>query len=315
LNANRKTIGRSLVGALAAFVGCLAPSLLIPAAEGAEPQSPWRIITISPNAAEIICALNVCDRLVGVDKFCVHPPELAERPRVGGLFDPDIERIISLRPDLVVLRGRNESLERLCERQGIDLFLDRTERLADIENCVLELGRKLNRGEEAQEIVRRFRERLETLRRRSAGRPRPRVLMTISRRPDAIANVMTAAKGSFLDDMLELAGGINAFGHMDMAYPPISPEAIVAQRPDVIIEFMPELSAAEAARRQWAEAWSSLGMVPAAATGRIHVVTDANALVPSPRVLDVAEKICTILHETIQTESPAPATSGGGRSP
>ena len=77
-------------------------------------NTPKRIITISPNSAESICDLGACDRIVGVDKFCVYPPSLQHRPRVGGLFDPDLEKIVALRPDLVVLRGHSDTLERLC---------------------------------------------------------------------------------------------------------------------------------------------------------------------------------------------------------
>ncbi len=259
--------------------------------------SPSRIITISPNGAEVICALDACDRIVGVDKFCVYPPELAARPRVGGLFDPDLEKIVTLRPDLVVLRGRNRALEELCGRQSIPLYLDRTERLADIETCILELGHKLGCHDRADGLVREFHQRLEAIRGRTADKPRPRALLTISRRPDAIANVMTAGKRTFLDEMLEIAGGTNVFGHLDMAYPQISPEAILAQQPEVILEFAPELNLTNDLKQQMIEQWTKLGSIPAVANRRIYFITDDNALIPSPRYVEIIEKIVVILRD------------------
>ena len=257
---------------------------------------PRRIITIAPNSAEIICALGAGDRIVGVSKFCVYPPELMDRPRVGGLFDPDLERITTLKPDLVVLRGRSESLEQLCRRLGVAVYLDRTNRLADIEACVVELGGRLGRVTEAAAIVQRFRSRLDAIRKRVAGQPRPRVLLTAQRLPDRIANILTAGKGTFLNEMLEIAGGKNIFGDLDIPWPQVSLEAILAQRPAVIIELMPELELTDKLKQQLLDQWKRLGPIPAVARERIYFITDDHALIPSPRYVEIIEKVSRILH-------------------
>ncbi len=257
---------------------------------------PRRIITIAPNSAEIICALGAGDRIVGVSKFCVFPPELKDRPRVGGLFDPDLERITTLKPDLVVLRGRSESLEQLCSQLGVAVYLDQTNRLADIEACVVELGGRLGRASEAAVLVERFRGRLDAIRKRVAGKPRPRVLLTAQRLPDRIANVLTAGKGTFLTEMLEIAGGKNIFGHLDIPWPQTSLEAILAQRPAVIIELMPELELTDELRQRLLGQWKHLGPIPAVAQGRIYFITDDHALIPSPRYVEIIERVSRILH-------------------
>jgi iron complex transport system substrate-binding protein len=264
--------------------------------DATEDHSPRRIITIAPNAAEIICALGVCDAIVGVSKFCVYPPELSARPRVGGLFDPDLERIVALRPDLVVLRGRNESVERLCRSRNISVYEDKTETLTDIETCIAELGQRLCRVEQAAEVVKRFRARLDAIRKRTANRPRPRVLLTISRRPDRLGNVLTSGKGTFLDEMLDIAGGENVFGHLDMAYPQVSTESIMAHRPDVIIELMPEIELTPALKEQMSRQWHQLGTLPAVARNRIYYLTDDHGLIPSLRYVKVIEKVSHLLH-------------------
>ena len=265
-------------------------------ARGSPGAVPQRIITIAPNSAEIICALGACERIVGVSKFCVYPSELANRPRVGGLFDTDLEKIVALRPDLVVLRGRSESVEQLCTRLGVEVYYDRTERLADIERCIVELGRRLGRVREADGLVKGIRGRLEAVRKRVAGKPRPRVLLTVSRRPEGIANLLTTGKGTFLGEMLDIAGGENAFGHLDMAWPQVSSEAVVARRPGVIIELLPELELTPELEQQLRDQWKGLGPIPAVAHRRIHFVTDDHALIPSPRYVEIIEKVSRILH-------------------
>jgi iron complex transport system substrate-binding protein len=263
---------------------------------GPESSAPQRIVTLAPNSAEIICLLGAGDSIVGVSKFCVYPPELKDRPRVGGLFDPDLERIAALKPDLVVLRGRSDSVEELCRRRGISVYHDRTERLRDVETCILELGKRLGRMEEAKERVERFHDRLDAVRRRVADKPRPRVLLTVSRSPDGLGDVLTTGRGTFLHDMLQTAGGSNVFGHLEMDWPQVSGESIIARQPEVIIELMPEVTLTPALEQQMLDQWKQLGSIPAAVDGRIHFVTDDHCLIPSPRYVEIIEQVSCLLH-------------------
>ncbi len=257
---------------------------------------PKRIITIAPNAAEIICALGACDRIVGASKYCVYPPELKHKPLVGGFIDPDLEKIITLRPDLVVLRGRSEAIESLCRRHGIDLYRDDTETLADITRTVLDLGNRLGLTEEADSLAKKMHDQLAAIRRRVAGRKKPRVFLTTMRQPDRLADLLTAGRGMFLGELVEVAGGVNVFGDLDLRYPQVSLEAILAKRPEVIIELMPEVTMTPALDRQMRHQWAKYSAIPAIAQGRLHFITDNNSLIPSPRIVGVIEKISRILH-------------------
>ena len=257
---------------------------------------PQRIVTIAPNSAEVICALGACDRIVGVSKFCVYPKELLDRPKVGGLSDPDLERIAALRPDLLVMRGKNDALERLCEDLHIPIYKDETDTLPGIENCLRELGDRLGLNERAAELIREFHARLEAIRARNAGKPKPRVLLTVSRQPDRLANVLTTGKGTFLDQMIDIAGGINVFGHLDMIYPQVSPEGMLAQQPEVIIELMPDVKLTVALEKQLREQWRQVGSMPAVTHNRIYILTEENGLIPSPRYVEIIEKVARLLH-------------------
>ncbi len=283
------------------FVGChwlLAASALHATRADQPPVAPaaQRIIAIAPNSAEVICALGACDRIVGVSKFCVYPPELLQRPKVGGFSDPDLERIAALRPDLLVVRGRNDALERLCVSLNIPIHRDETDTLAGIEDCLRDLGGKLGLAEQAEVRIAEFRTRVRSIQRRVSGRPRPRVMLTISRTPDRLANILTSGRGTFLDEMLEIAGGKNVFGDLDMAYPQVSPEAILAKQPDVILELMPETQIIPELEAQMRGQWSELGSLPAVVKGRVHFLTDDNGLIPSPRYVEFIDKVSRLLH-------------------
>ncbi len=258
--------------------------------------APTRIIALAPNSAETICAIGACDRIVGVGKFCLHPPQLLDRPRVGGLSDPDLERITALHPDLIVMRGGSPSLERLCEDLKVPVYRDETDTLPGIEQCCRNLGKLLGLEDNADRVARDFQSRLNAVRARVAGKPRPRVFLTVSRDPQRLSNVLTAGKGTFLDQMLEAAGGINVFGHLDMSYPQVSPEGIVAQRPEVIIELMPEAKLTPAMNEQLRNQWRQLGSIPTVGNHRLYVLTDDNCLIPSPRFADIVEKVSRLLH-------------------
>lgn len=257
---------------------------------------PQRIVSIAPNATEIIYALGEGHRIVGTCRYCVHPPEAASTEKVGGLFDPDTEKIIALRPDLLIVRGKSETLARLCEESDIKLFTDPTEKLADIPANIEALGHLLGREREAARLIAGFSEELTRLRLNVADRPRPRVLITASRKPDELANIMTAGKGSFLDDMVALAGGANLYAETETPYPQVTTEDIVARRPDVIVELMPESVGEPDLEARVKRQWASLSTVPAVASGRIYVLTDANALIPSPRIVEIVARLQRLLH-------------------
>ncbi len=265
-------------------------------ADGDHHTWPRRIVTIAPNAAEIVCLLGACDRIVGVGKFCIFPPELSSRPQVGGLMDPDLERIVMLRPDLLVLRGRNESLERLCRTLHIDTYYDETDSLEGIEKCMRDLGAKLNVEEKATQLIEKFQKDLNLVRERMAGVARPRVLLTVMRQPDRLRDILTVGRGTFLNQLLELAGGENIFGDVDAPYPQVSMETILSRRPEVIIELLPEIDVDEPRRRALLSQWHKFETLPAVGGQRIYFVDDDYALIPSTRCVLIADKLARMLH-------------------
>jgi ABC-type Fe3+-hydroxamate transport system substrate-binding protein len=287
--------GRNWISALAV----LALGRALPAdtpAPATPPPAPQRIIATAPNNTEILCALGLTDRLVGVSTFVTHPPAVQKLPRVGGIDDPDLEAILALRPDLVVLRGGNPHLEQLCERNRIRLYQDKTDSLESIFVTIRELGAITGRSNEAEKLAGDLRGQLDAVKVAAAGRARPRVAMTI-RSPDKLVPMTTVGKPSFLNNIIQLAGGENVFADTDMAYPQTSLEEMIARRPEVIIEAMPGEVFDDARRREVISQWQTIRGVPAVTHQQIHILTDDYTLVPSLRVGLLAERLAGIFKE------------------
>jgi iron complex transport system substrate-binding protein len=187
-----------------------------------------RVVTLAPNVTELVAAIGAEHLLVGVDDSSNHPPSVEQLPDVGAAT-PSIERIVALRPDLVIGRtnGSHPSLAPALEAAGVPLFLVRTEDLADIPNAMSRLGEVL-RIEGAAESRARFEEALASQKRERD--PRPRVLVVVW--PDPL---YIAARGNYADDLLELTGAENAVGPDVRGWPQLSIEPLLASSPDLII--------------------------------------------------------------------------------
>lgn len=255
-----------------------------------------RIISISPDATEMIGALGAADRLIAVSSFCIDPPRVKELPRIGGLFDINLELVLRLQPDLIVLRGENRAVQELCARNRIRIYRDRTNTFDDIFRTLDELGELLQAGNRVHQLADTMRDRLARIETAVAPLPRPRVFITLSRNPDTLAAVMTAGQNTFVDEIIRRAGGVNVFADASLDYPQVSPEAVLAARPDVIIECMPEATLTDALHEKVRNAWKPLAQVPAVASGRLYLLDLPHALIPSHRVVDTVAAVARLLH-------------------
>ena len=287
--------------AVTSLVGCRDKPA--PSSAASSQPTPQRIIAFAPSSTEIIAALGAADRLVAVGTFCTYPPEVARLPKVGGLVDPDLEGLLRLQPDLIIVRGTSKEVEQLCETNQIRIFRDPIEKLDDLYQTIESLGRLLDRRDAADKLADRIRRRLGRIAVAVAPQRRPRVFITVSRRdPDALTGLLTASNRTFVGEMVRLAGGENVFAELAIDYPEVSPEAILAARPEVIIEAMPETQMSPALEQRISDVWRRLGPIPAVQNNRIRVVTDDNILIPSPRVVDTVAALARLLHPEVDID-------------
>ena len=185
----------------------------------------------------MLFAMGAGPRVIGVGNFDRYPPEAQARPKVGGLIDPDVERILSLKPDLVVVYGTQTDLRAQLERAKIPMFLYQHAGLADITSTIRELGARIGSAKESDALADRIEAEIADVRKRVAGRPRPRTLLVFGRDAETLRGIYASGAVGFLHDMLDAAGGTNVFGDVERQSIQTTSELAVARAPDVIIEI------------------------------------------------------------------------------
>ena len=264
-------------------------------AAAAQEGSPRRIISFIPAVTEMLFALGAGDRVVAVGSFDKYPPQVEKLPRVGALLDPDLERIISLKPDLVTVYGSQTDLRTQLERAKVPLFLYSHAELTDVTKTILELGARVGRSERAGELVGEIEGNLAAVRQRVVGQQRPRTLIVFGRESGALRGIYASGGYGFIHDMVTAAGGDNIFADLKQQAVQATTELIIARRPDVIIELRADPLAQDQLTREVA-AWKQLPSVPAVRNGRVHIITDLRTVVPGPRVAEGVDVIARVLH-------------------
>ena len=268
---------------------------VLAAGSRAEPATvPQRIISIVPAVTEILFAIGAGPQVIAVSSFD-RAGAATSLPRVGALLDPDMERVFSLRPDLVILYGSQVDQQAQIRRAAIPVFSYRHGGLADVTAMVRDLGHRTGRSEEAHEVAEEIEQALAAVRSRVEHRKHPRTMLVFGREPDSIRNVYASGGVGFLHDMLEAAGGQNIFADVlqEAAHP--TSETILATAPEVIIELRADGATKNEITRE-TEAWQQLSTVPAVRSGRVHVLTGNELVVPGPRVAEVTRRLARLLH-------------------
>lgn len=255
-----------------------------------------RIVSLVPALTEMLFALGAGSRVVAVSSYDEFPPEVNSLPRVGALLDPDMERILALRPDLVVVYGSQTDLQAQLARAGIGAFNYRHAGLTGVFNTLKDLGSAVGRSVEGERLAREIRGRLDAIQERVRGRPRPRTLLVFERDPASLRGVFVSGGVGFLHDMLEMAGGVNVFA--DVARESVQPsvETMLARTPDVILEVRVKGLLAPADIAEAKRVWAALASVPAVQHGRIQILHGDHLVVPGPRVVQGTEAFARALH-------------------
>jgi iron complex transport system substrate-binding protein len=259
-------------------------ALIMPSA-GQQPSRPSRIISLIPAVTEILFAVGAGDQVVGVSSFDTYPPEATTRTRVGALLNPDVERILSLKPDLVVLYVTQTDLASRLERARVPTFSYRHTGLADISTTVRSLGDRAGRASEAARVVQEIETGLDEVRQSVAGRPRPRVALVFGRETGTLRSIFVSG-GDVKRESLQ-----------------VSAETMLTRAPDIIIEMHQSNWDQSATAREQA-VWRTLSALPAVRSNRIHIVADDRLFIPGPRVVDAARILAGVLHPGVAVTKP-----------
>jgi iron complex transport system substrate-binding protein len=259
--------------------GCL--SIFIGTRILAEDAAPKRIVSLAPSYDEILIELGLQDRIVGVTTSSDYLEEVRRAERIGLWVKPNIERIVALKPDLILatgFAGQQSAAEKLSALGLRVVVLDETQGIAEIFAKTRQIGDILKEPARTAALLKRMRATVATTRRLTAALPsRPRVYMETGYDP-----LFTCGKGSFIHEMIEAAGGQNIAGAIAQPFPRISSEFVINSDPEVIIlPYMGRNFGKEALKQR--KGWEKISAIK---TGRVYDDIGPQVItIPSPRLI------------------------------
>jgi iron complex transport system substrate-binding protein len=251
---------------------------------------PLRVVSLAPSLTEIVFALGRGDWLVGVTDFCDYPPEARSKPKIGGSMTPDLERVVRLRPDLVLATAEGNPRDTVAQltRLRIPVFAVKPDGYAGVLASMEAVGRAVQAEAAATTLVRDIQRRMAAVASAVAGQPHPRVLYLVWTDPLIAAGPLT-----YIHDLIEMAGGANVVRERSVPYPRLGWEAVVRAAPEVILVAS---HGQGSDHRPVGQAWKEWQSVPAVRTGRVLAVPGDTIHRPGPRVVEGVERLARAIH-------------------
>ena len=256
--------------------------------------NPQRIVSLAPGITEILYALDLADKIVGVTSFCNWPPSALKKQRIGGFINPSIEQIVSLKPDLIIATadGNRPDTVRQLERIGLPVYVTNPSDTNGILRSISHLGEITARKNAAAKLVRQLQKRLSNIESQIRHKSKPRVFFQIGLEP-----LITIGGKTLIDEVIARAGGRNIASSDTARYPRYSPEGIMAGSPDIIL-FAPMASDKEFIAVN--KFWRQFEGIPAVKNKRIYPINTDLISRASPRIVDAIETMALIFHPEIK---------------
>lgn len=260
---------------------------------------PQRIVSLSPDLTEILYGVGAFSRLVGVSNYDTYPPEVAKIPHLGQLHNPSLEKLTAARPDLVIINeAQAPFLEDTLKDLGLRVLKTSNRSIEDVCAAIIAIGHATGNDREAAKLVADTREGLDRVRRKTATVSRPRVVMIVNRTPGTLRDLSSATDGSYLADLVSLAGGQIAIPRVPSGYARLSKEDLLATNPDIVLDFVhgPKSGLAGDPLDPWRD-------LPELKAVREHRVLGVSAdYVPhaSQRIVQTAELFMRLIHPELK---------------
>lgn len=252
---------------------------------------PERIVSLAPSNTEILFALGLGDKVVGVTDYCDYPEEVKTIDKVGGYSEPNIEKIISLKPDLILATEIHQKPVEELEKLGVTSVVVEPENFDEVFASIEIIGKATGRHNEAEALVNDLKARVKKMEDMVANIPedeRPKVLYELWHSP-----ITTAGPGTFVDDIIQRAGGDNIAKDANKEYPQYSQEMIVAKNPDIIIFSHHGTTGATVEDILQRPGWNSINAVK---NKKVYYVDENLVQRTTPRLVDGLEEFLKIIH-------------------
>lgn len=285
---------------LLACVGCKSRTTVEQPATIAVPQ---RIVSISPNVTEILDGIGAWSQVIAVSQFCTYPDDVKNKPRVNGWDKTNLEQLAALKPDLVIgVDAQAPFLQDKLNSLGIRSVFLKGQKLAEIYDSIREIGRVTGHEAQAAALITKTQQEVEAVRVAVGNRERLKVLCVVDRVPGTIRELYTATRGSYLDELITIAGGESIAPPTVSGWGKITKEAAVSLNPEVIIDML-QGSTGSLAEDPIA-VWQELPEVRAVKNKRIYPISDQKVIHPSQFVGHTAQVFARAIHPEAFADGP-----------
>jgi len=261
------------------------------AALSARPASALRVVSLAPALTETLFAVGAGDDLVGVSAQCDYPPEAARVDRVGTFLKPNVEAILTKRPDIIIAAPSptNASFLEALQRFGMKVLLVESNSVRQTIDNILRIADAVDHGDAGHALVRLIERNLEETRRRLMGSERRRVLLVLGQRP-----LVVAGAGGLQEQLIQRAGGVNTAASAMGRWPRLNLEHVVAQQPEVIIDMT--IPHERVSTTTPFGIWTSFASVPAVRTRSVYGHPPNLLVRPGPRVAEAIDLLARYIH-------------------
>lgn len=254
-------------------------------------KQPERIVSLSPSNTEILCALGLGDKLVGVTDYCDYPAEVLSKEKVGDYSQPNIEKIVALQPDMVFANnGMQHEIIYKLEEANIQVVVFGGDTFEGVYRSILDAGKITNTQKTASEIVNNMKNRVDEVQKKLKGVEKKSCYFIVT---FGDSGNWTAGPGSFIDEMINKAGGENIAGDTESAWAEYSIEKLVEKKPQVI------LMSKAAGDVEELKNTSGYKELIAVKEGNVKLLDDNLVSRPGPRLVDGLEEIAKAIHPEI----------------
>lgn len=257
-----------------------------------------RIVALSPAINEIIYALGSGDKIVGNTEYCTYPEDAKSKSKVGGFFSPSLERILALKPDMVIMQDTSIKLSNKLNKLGIQTTVIKKQKLQDIKNTIKTIGKVLNKEEKANLIVKEINIKLQALTNIVNNK---KILFVIGHNTSLTKRIFIAGQNLYFDDIIQASGNINAYQSSLKGQPVLNLENIIATNPDLVVLIAPFREKKRLSKEDLIKPWTELP-INAKKYNTIYILDKHYAGIPSQRIIHFLDDLKGFLEDAKDKE-------------
>ena len=253
-----------------------------------------RIISLAPSITETLFFVGAGDQVIGVSRFCQYPKEAQKKEKIGGYLDINYEKIIQLKPDLVLCLDTDKTVQKEFKKLNIPVTAITQTTLEEIKESILTIGKLTGHEREAKNKLKEIEKNIKQKHLASKNS----VLLIVGRSTGNLNQIYVAGNKGFYNEIISLSGATNAFSSkIKIPYPVINMESLLTLNPDIIIELIDNRGTKKTIKQKRKD-WKTLPSLKAVKNNHIYYLQKDYSTIPGPRIFKLVKDIHNILKET-----------------